>query len=95
MAASTGLFTTNALAGINLYDASSTAKFGKLTTANDTAGRKRVYGLLAKAMGSIQTVQIGTAGSVTTLGSTTATYIMNHPGGVATGTYVWIQQRTT
>lgn len=94
MAASTGLFSVESLAGVNLYDVSSTARFAKLTVAFDTAGRKRIYGLLAKAQGSIATVSIGLAGSIVTLGSTTAVWICNHPGGAAAGTYIWIQRRT-
>lgn len=94
MAASTGLFSIEPLAGANLYDVSSTPKFAKLMTTFDTAGRKRIYGLLAKAQGSILTVSIGLAGSIVTCGTTTANWIMNAPGGAAAGTYAWIQRRT-
>lgn len=93
MAASTGIFVTTPTAGINLYDAASVAKFPVLTAVMGSDGRKRVYGKCIKAQTSIATVAIGAAGSITTLGSTTATYIMNTTGGFTAGQYGWAAQR--
>ncbi len=93
MAASTGIFTTTPTAGVNLYEASSTPRFAALTAVFGSDGAKRIYGKNIKAMGSIATVGVGAAGSITTVGSTTATYIENFPGGVAAGTYCWVKQR--
>jgi len=94
MAATTGIFSTSAEAGVNLYDVSSTAKFGLLTIVNGTDGVRHIYGKCIKAQGSIATVGVGTAGSITTVGSTTATYIMNVTGGAAASQYCWVRART-
>lgn len=94
MAATTGIFTTAAQAGVDYYDKSSTAKFAVLTENFGSDGLRHIYGKLIKAQGSIATVGIGTAGSITTVGSTTATWIMNVPSGGAASQYVWIRART-
>jgi hypothetical protein len=94
MAATTGLYVTNSNV-VDLYSVSTTPKYGVGNVVFDNGGKKRVYGKCVAAMGSIQTVQIGAAGSISTLGSTTATYIMNAPGGVAINLYAWARQRTT
>jgi hypothetical protein len=94
MAATTGIFATSPVAGVNYYSLSSTPLFAKLTANSGSDGSKHIYGLLAAALGSIATCGIGTAGSITAVGSTTATYIMNIVGGGASGQYCWIKQRT-
>lgn len=94
MAATTGIYTFTPRAGVNFYDLSSTPRFAVLTDAFGSNGYKHIYGKLIAGLGSIATCGIGTAGSITAVGSTTATYIMNIPGGGATGQYCWIQGRT-
>ncbi len=94
MAVTTGIFTTTPEVGVNYYDLSSTPKFAVLTSNSGSDGVKHIYGKFASACGSIATVAIGTAGSINTHGSTTATYIMNITGGAAIGQYGWIKCRT-
>lgn len=94
MAATTGIFTTTPVAGVNYYDLSSTPKFAKLTSNAGSDGVKHIYGLLAAGLGSIATCAVGTAGSITALTSTTAVYIMNVAGGGASGQYTWVRGRT-
>lgn len=94
MAATAGIYVINPVAGVNYYDLSSTPKFAVLTANSGSDGVKHIYGKLIKAQTSIATVGIGTAGSITTVGSTTATYIMNIAGGGAASQYCWIRGRT-
>lgn len=94
MAATTGIYAITPVAGVNYYDLSSTAKFAVLTANSGSDGVKHVYGKLAAGLGSIATCAVGTAGSITALTSTSAVYIMNIPGGGATGQYCWVRGRT-
>ena len=94
MAATTGIYTVSPEAGVNFYDLSSTPRFAPLTYVSGSDGVKHVYGKLIAGLGSIATCGIGTAGSITAVTTTSATYIMNIPGGGATGQYCWIKNRT-
>ncbi len=94
MAASTGVYIVNAEAGVNVYDASSTPHFGLNFNVLSSDGFKRIYGKMIKAMGSIQTCSIKTAGSIVTVGSTTATFICDTAGGFAAGQHGFIKKRT-
>lgn len=92
--ATTGIFVTTPTAGVNFYAVSSTAAFAPLTEVLGSDGLKHIYGKSIKAQTSIATVGVGTAGSITTVGSTTATWIMNVTGGAAAGQYTWVRGRT-
>lgn len=94
MAATTGVFTTTPTAGVNFYDLSSTQHFAPLTGVAGSDGVKHIYGKFIAGLGSIATCNVGTAGSITAASAGAAAYIMNIPGGSATGQYGWVKNRT-
>lgn len=94
MAASTTVFSTTPLIGLKLGDtASSTPKVAALTVCQGNDGRKYIYGKASETIGSISTVKIGNAGSVSD-DSGSAGWTANVPGGAAAGQYFWMKRTT-
>lgn len=93
--ATSGIYCITPEAGINLYRTSLSIGSQKLLTkVTGSDGRAWIYGLLAKAQTSVATVSVGAAGSVVSCTTTTAVWMMNAAGGLATANYAWIRRRT-
>lgn len=95
MAASTTVFSTSPLAGMKLSDKGSTQPQGiaALTKVNGNDGKVYMLVKASEAIGSIETVKIGSAGSASS-DSGSAGWTANVPGGAATGQYFWARRTT-
>lgn len=94
MAASTTVFSTTPVIGVNLGQTGvSTPRFAALTKVFGNDGKVYIYGKASEAIGSITTVKIGAAGSVSD-DSGSAGWTMNVPGGLTTGQYGWAKRTT-
>lgn len=91
MPASTTVFATTPVLGISLSSKSSTPALGVLTKVSGNDGRVYIYGKASEAIGSISTVKIGNAGSVSD-DSGSAGWTANVPGGAAVGVYFWAKR---
>lgn len=95
MAASTTIFSTTPLAGMKLSDKGSTQPQGitALTRVNASNGKVSILAKASEAIGSIETVKIGAAGSASS-DAGSAGWTANCPGGATTGQYFWAQRTT-
>lgn len=93
MAASTTVFSTTPLAGINLSGKASAPVNGiaPLTAVWATDGHEYIAVKASEALGSIDTVKIGTAGSASS-DSGSAGFTLNAPGGLTAGQYGWAKK---
>lgn len=94
MAASTTVFATTPVLGLNLgAPAAATPAVAPLTKAWGNDGRAYIYGKASEAIGSITTCKVGNAGSVSD-DSGSAGWTANCPGGAAIGQYFWLKRTT-
>jgi len=94
MAASTTVFSLSPVLGAKLGDTGvSTPKFPALTVVFGNDGHKYLYGKASEAIGSITTVKVGAAGSLSD-DSGSAGWTANVPGGLAVGQYGWVKRTT-
>lgn len=95
MAASTTVFSTTPLAGMKLSDKGSTQPQGlpALTRVNGSNGHVFMIVKASEALGSVETVKIGAAGSASS-DSGSAGWTLNAPGGLTAGQYGWAQRTT-
>lgn len=92
MAASTTVYTTAPILGINLGATGTSTPVAHWPTkvfASD--GRTYVYGKASEAIGSITTCKVGSLGSVSD-DSGSAGWTANVPGGLAAGQYGWLKR---
>jgi hypothetical protein len=93
MAASTTVFSVTPLAGIDLAAKGSAAPGGlaALTTCMGNDGHEYILVRASEALGSIETVKVGTSGSAST-DSGSAGFTMNAPGGLVATQYGWAKK---
>lgn len=92
MAASTTVYASTPLSGINLgaSPVSTPAHHWPLKVFGSD-GRAWVYGKASEAIGSITTCKVGSLGSVSD-DSGSAGWTANVPGGAAAGQYFWLKR---
>ena len=93
MAAATAstVYTTTPIAGIDVGAKSSTRAFKKLTATLASDGHEYIYVQASEAIGSIETIKIGTAGSAST-DAGSAGFTANVPGGATASQYFWAKK---
>lgn len=93
MPASTTVYSITPTAGCKLSDKASAPLGGLalLTVVQATDGHEYITVRASEALGSVETVKIGTAGSAST-DAGSAGYTMNAPGGLTTGQYGWAKR---
>lgn len=91
--ASTTVYSTTPLAGLRLWDVSSTPMVKTGTRCNGSDGKVYIYGRASEAIGSTSTVKIGTAFSISD-DSGSAGWTSNAAGGAAASQYIWIKRTT-
>lgn len=101
MAAVAGIYSVTSTAGLNFYLTTLSINTGStrltqnvMEKVNGSDGRFWIFGKTVKAQTSVATVSIGAAGSIVSLTTTSAKWMMNAAGGVAASTYCWIRSRT-
>lgn len=85
------VFTDTPLAGIDVGAKSSTAAFKLLTNINASDGRRWFYARASEALGSIDTVILRSAGSMSS-DAGSAGFTLNAPGGLTAGQYGWCRK---
>lgn len=92
---STTTFTTTPTAGVDFGAKGSTNPQGikVLTRVNGTNGKAWILARASEAIGSIETVKIGTSGSASS-DAGSAGWTANVPGGAAVGQTFWAQRTT-
>ncbi len=95
MAASTTVFSTTPLAGMKLSDKGSTAPQGipVNTRLNGNDGHVYITVKASEALGSIDTIKIGTSGSASS-DAGSAGWTLNAPGGLTAGQFGWAKRTT-
>lgn len=85
------VFSTTPTAGVDLDAKSSTPAFAPNTSIVANDGRKHVYARASEALGSTQTILIGTNGSASS-DAGSAGFTVNTTGGVTAGQYFWAKK---
>lgn len=91
--ASTTVYSTLPLAGMRLYDVSSTPMVKPGTKVFGSDGKVYIYGKASEAIGSTSTCKIGTNFSISD-DSGSAGWTSNASGGAATGQHLWLKRTT-
>jgi hypothetical protein len=92
MAASTTVFATTPVVGVNLgAEGASTPAVAALTKLTGNDGHVYMYVKASEAIGSITTCTIGAAGSASS-DSGSAGWTANCPSGAAAGEYFWVKR---
>ena len=85
---SSTVFASTPIAGVDVGAKSSTAAFDTLTNFLGSNGKRHIYVKASEALGSIDTVIIGAAGSASS-DAGSAGWTLNAPGGLTAGQYGW------
>lgn len=92
-ATSSTVFSVTPIAGVDVGAKSSTPAHRLLTKLVASDGKVYIYGKASEAIGSITTVKVGAAGSLSD-DSGSAGWTANCPGGLTTGQYGWVRRTT-
>jgi hypothetical protein len=90
-ATSSTVWSITPLAGIDLGSKSSSPGFDLLTNTAGVDGKRWFYVKASEAIGSIETIKVGAAGSAST-DAGTAGFTANVPGGATTGQFFWCKK---
>jgi hypothetical protein len=85
---STTVYAVDGSVGVDVGAKSSTPAFKALFNFDGSDGKRWFYVKASEALGSVDTVKIGAAGSASS-DSGSAGFTLNAPGGLTTGQYGW------
>lgn len=90
-ATSTTVFAVDSILGVDVGAKSSTPAHRLLTSFQCSDGKRWLYVRASEAIGSIETIKIGAAGSAST-DAGSAGFTTNAPGGLTAGQYGWARK---
>jgi hypothetical protein len=87
----TTVFTDTPLLGIDVGAKSSTPAFAPKTNFSASDGYRYFYVKASEALGSVETIKVGAAGSASS-DAGSAGFTLNAPGGLTAGQYGWARK---